>query len=74
MIAKDKVSAEKDLAAALPALRNAQEAVDNLNPSDIVEMKTNKNPKDIIKYIMDSVVIFFQGKLVPISIEEKIFN
>lgn len=37
-------------------------------------MKTNRNPGDIIKYILDSVVIFFQGKLSPISIEEKIFN
>ena len=48
--------------------------MDSLNPADIVEMKTNRNPLDIIKFIMDAVVIFFNGKLVPISIEEKTFN
>lgn len=29
-------------------------------------MKTNKNPGHIIKYIMDSVAVFFLAKLVPI--------
>lgn len=37
-------------------------------------MKANRNPLDIIKYIMDSVVVFFGAKLAPISIEDKIFN
>jgi len=37
-------------------------------------MKANRNPLDIIKYIMDAVVIFFGGKVVPISIEEKTFK
>lgn len=37
-------------------------------------MKTNRNPLDIIKYIFDSIVIFFGAKCVPISIEDKIFN
>jgi len=37
-------------------------------------MKTNRNPLDIIKYIMDSVVIFFNGKLAPVTVEDKIFN
>lgn len=67
-------AAEKDLQAAMPALERAQRAVSELKPSDIVEMKTNRNPLDIIKYIMDSVVVFFQGKLIPIQVEEKIFN
>lgn len=39
-----------------------------------MELKTNKNPGDIIKYILDSVVIFFQRKLAPISIDEKVMN
>ena len=37
-------------------------------------MKANKSPLDIIKYIMDSVLVFFMGKLVPISIEDRVFN
>jgi hypothetical protein len=50
----------------MPALIRAKEAVENLKASDIVEMKANKNPLDIIKYIMDSVVVFCGGKLNPI--------
>lgn len=50
----------------MPALERAQRAVSELKPSDIVEMKSNRNPLDLIKYIMDSVVVFFQGKLIPI--------
>ena len=37
-------------------------------------MKANRNPLDVIRYIMDSVVVFFGARLVPISIAEKIFN
>jgi hypothetical protein len=37
-------------------------------------MKANRNPLDIIKYIMDSVSIFLQAKMIPIVIENKIFN
>jgi len=37
-------------------------------------MKANRSPLDVIRYIMDSVVVFFGAKLVPITIEEKIFN
>jgi dynein heavy chain len=55
-------------------LDRAQRAVSELKPSDIVEMKTNKNPGPIIKYIMDSVCVFFQAKLVPIQVEEKEIN
>lgn len=74
MIQKEKELADKDLQAAMPALIRAQQAVDDLKAADIVEMKTNKNPGDVIKYIMDSVVIFCGGKLNPIIIEQKIFN
>lgn len=37
-------------------------------------MKANKQPLDIIKYIFDSVLVFFQAKLVPITIETRVFN
>lgn len=74
MIAVEKETALKDLEAALPALRRAQEAVDSMEKKDIDEMKANKNPLDIIKYIMDSVIIFFNVKLVPISTTDKVIN
>ena len=37
-------------------------------------MKANRNPLDIIKYIMDSVVIFFGGKIVNVQYDEKTFK
>jgi hypothetical protein len=37
-------------------------------------MKANKKPLEIIKYIMDSVLVFFKAKLIPIQIEERVFN
>jgi dynein heavy chain len=59
MIDAEKQAAEKDLEAAMPALVRAQEAVEGIEAKDIVEMKANKAPLDIIKYIMDSVCVFF---------------
>lgn len=67
-IARDKEDADKDLQQALPALEAAQNAVNNLKPQDIVELKSNRNPAIIIKYIMDTVTVFFNGKLLPITI------
>lgn len=52
----------------MPALAAAQNAVNNLKPGDIVELKSNRNPAIIIKYILDTVTVFFNGKLVPITI------
>ena len=37
-------------------------------------MKANKNPLDIIKYIMDVVAVFFGAKMDPIVIEDKVFD
>ena len=74
MIAVEKDAAMKDLEAALPAQKRAVEAVENMDPKDIVELKANRAPLDIIKYIFDSVLVFFGSKLVPISIEPRVFN
>lgn len=53
---------------AMPALQRAQVAVTSLNSKDIVELKSNRNPAVIIKYILDTVVVFFGQKLLPIII------
>lgn len=39
--------------------------MDNLDPKDITEMKSNNKPHIIIKYILDSVGIYFHYKLSP---------
>lgn len=62
------------LQGALPALARAQKAVDSLDNKDIVEMKANRNPLDIIRYILDAVAIYFQVKVDPIKMVEKQFN
>jgi dynein heavy chain len=67
-IAKDKEDAVRDLMGAMPALQRAQVAVTSLNSKDIVELKSNRNPAVIIKYILDTVVVFFGQKLLPIII------
>jgi len=48
--------------------------VDSLESKDIVEMKANRNPLDIIRYILDAVAIYFQQKIDPIKMVEKQFN
>lgn len=67
MIAIDKESAQKELAAAIPALERAQKAVDALEKKDIDEMKAMKSGlMDIMKIIIDTIVIYFGGRLIPI--------
>ena len=75
MIATERESAEKDLQAALPALKRAEEAVASLDNKDIIEIKTTKTPHEVIKYIFDLVCIYFQVRLSPvICSEEKQFD
>lgn len=51
----------------MPALKAAQSAVDNLDPKDIQEMKANNKPSLILKYILESVGIFFITRLGPVK-------
>lgn len=60
--------------AALPALKRAQEAVDGIQAADVNEVKSNRNPNELIKYIFDAIVIFFQSKLLPITIVDYNYN
>ncbi|KAK9794950.1 hypothetical protein WJX73_010224 [Symbiochloris irregularis] len=52
-----KISAEKDLAAAKPALDAAVAALNSITPKDIVGLKALKSPPDIIKRIFDCVLL-----------------
>jgi dynein heavy chain len=40
--------------------------VDSLDKKDIDEMKAMKNLMDIMKAILDSMVVYFMGKLLPV--------
>ena len=44
-IAREKEEAEADLAAAIPALEEAAEALKNINKDDITNLKSLKGPK-----------------------------
>lgn len=68
MIQAEKTIAEKELEAAMPALLAADQAVRDLDKKDIDDLKANKNPMTIIKYILDSVAVFFKEKLLPVHI------
>ena len=56
-IAAVKDDAEKDLAAAKPALDAALSALKSITPKDIVALKALKNPPDIVKRIFDCVLL-----------------
>ena len=52
-----KDDAEKDLAAAKPALDAALSALNSITQKDIVGLKALKNPPDIVKRIFDCVLL-----------------
>ncbi|XP_057662093.1 dynein axonemal heavy chain 7 isoform X2 [Diorhabda carinulata] len=52
-----KLECEADLAEAMPVLEEAIAALDTLKPSDIVLVKSMKNPPEVIKLVMAAVCI-----------------
>jgi len=61
---KDRISisafraeCEKDLSAALPILKKAIKAADSISKKDVIDLKTNKKPGDIIRIVIDGVLI-----------------
>ncbi len=56
-IAAVKDDAEKDLAAAKPALDAALSALNSITSKDIVALKALTNPPDIVKRIFDCVLL-----------------
>jgi len=56
-IARVKTEAEADLQEAQPALEAALAALNSISPKDIVSLKALKSPPDVIKRIMDTVLL-----------------
>lgn len=52
-----KEDAQRDLAAAQPALEAAVAALNSITPKDINALKALKNPPDVIKRIFDCVLL-----------------
>lgn len=51
----------------MPFLENALKAVDSITPKDINEFKTNKNPVDVIRLIVDGVLILMHQPVIPVK-------
>lgn len=51
----------------MPYLRRAEQAADKIDPKDITEIRGNKNPRDTVKLIFDTVQILFQGPLCAVA-------
>lgn len=66
-IAAVKDDAEKDLAAAKPALDEAVNALNSITAKDIGALKALKNPPDIVKRIFDTVLVLRQYPLEKVS-------
>ena len=64
-IALVKNDAERDLAAAKPALDAALSALNSITPKDIVGLKALKNPPDVVKRIFDCVLILRYFPILP---------
>lgn len=58
-ISIEKEQADRELAAALPALERAKSAVNSIKQPDIVELKGTRNATDTTRLIFDTVNLLF---------------
>ncbi|XP_011495537.1 PREDICTED: dynein heavy chain 6, axonemal [Ceratosolen solmsi marchali] len=57
-----EAEARKDLEAALPALREAQNALASLNKNDINEIKVFNKPPQLVRFVMEAVCLLLREK------------
>merc|ERR1719160_397822 len=70
----EKEIANRDLEAAMPFVYEAEAAAKSIKQADITELKTMKSPSDIIRLIMDGVMILFMCPMCPVKPEQKSMN
>lgn len=69
-ILKTKLEAENDLEKAKPALESAVDALNSISSKDINSLKSLRKPPDVIKRIMDCVLILYHAPLSKIGWHE----
>ena len=69
-ILRTKLEAENDLEKAKPALDSAVEALNSISSKDINSLKSLRKPPDVIKRIMDCVLILYHSPVSKISWHE----
>ena len=57
-----EAEARQDLEAALPALEEAQNALESLNKNDINEIKVFINPPTLVRFVMEAVCLLLGEK------------
>lgn len=62
-----KEDCEKELAEAMPALKAAEKAVQNITKNDITTVKQYKNPPADVKYVLEAVCILMHQPPVRIN-------
>lgn len=59
-----EAEARADLQAAIPALKEAQKALESLNKKDIDELKVFNKPPKLVQFVMESVCLLLGAKYV----------
>jgi len=73
-IAADKEEANRELNNALPYLHEATAACQSIREKDIQELKTTKNPVDIVRLTFDGVLMLRSLRICEVRAEEKMIN
>jgi hypothetical protein len=71
-ITEEERLANIELQAALPLLKEAEDAAKGIKPNDISELRSYQNPKDVQKYVFDMVLIVFQKGLDPVTMKSDV--
>eukprot|EP00927_Polykrikos_kofoidii_P046386 TRINITY_DN40623_c0_g2_i1.p1 TRINITY_DN40623_c0_g2~~TRINITY_DN40623_c0_g2_i1.p1 ORF type:complete len:3637 (-),score=783.39 TRINITY_DN40623_c0_g2_i1:390-10571(-) len=73
-INQEKSEAEVELSRAMPFLHEASAACESINKKDIVEIKANQKPVDIIKLVFDGLLILQNKPVNPVTFRPVLIN
>eukprot|EP00928_Gymnodinium_smaydae_P031101 TRINITY_DN22944_c0_g4_i1.p1 TRINITY_DN22944_c0_g4~~TRINITY_DN22944_c0_g4_i1.p1 ORF type:complete len:1938 (-),score=445.97 TRINITY_DN22944_c0_g4_i1:215-5482(-) len=70
----EKAEAQVELDKAMPFLHDAESACNSIQKKDIVEIKANNKPVDIIKLVFDGLQILQNKGVIPVKMETRLIN